>query len=133
MPVVLLMSQRAGSPQDAREWYRRSLRYLRVAADNIKSGYADVAAFYCQQAAEFALKALQIHHHGRFDRTHDLTRLAKDMSAPPRIMKIAATISPTYVAARYPDVKGSRITRRKAEGYLDDARRLVRWVRRQIV
>ena len=127
------MPRTGGHAQDAKEWYRRSRRYLRVAAANIETGYADVAAFYCQQAAEFALKALQVRLHGRFERTHDLTKLAKDVSAPPRIVRIAATISPTYVAARYPDVGGSRITRRKAEGYLDDARRLVRWVRRQIV
>lgn len=121
-----------GSPQDAKEWFRKARRYLRVAAANIESGYPDVAAFYCQQAAEFALKSLQVHAHGRFERTHDLTRLAKSLSSPARVMALAAAISPVYVAARYPDVGGSRITRRDAEEYLDAARRLVRWVRRQM-
>src|SRR3972149_5531077 len=105
------MPSRSGSPQDAKEWFRRARRYLRVASDNIESGYADVAAFYCQQSAEFALKALQVHLLGRFERTHDLTRLAKEVSSPPRILKLAAAISPVYVAARYPDVGGSLITR----------------------
>ena len=122
----------AGSRQDAKEWFRKARRYLRVAADNIESGYADVAAFYSQQAAEFALKALQVHTLGRFQRTHDLTLLAKTLSSPPRIVALAAAISPVYVAARYPDVGGSRITRRDADGYLDAARRLVRWVRREM-
>ena len=131
--LVPSVARHGGSPRDAKEWYRRSRRYLRVAAHILEAGFADVCAFYCQQASEFALKALQVHLHGRFDRTHDLTRLAKDVSAPPRIVKIAAAISPTYVAARYPDVGGSRITRRNAESYLDDAGRLVRWVRRQMV
>jgi len=36
-------------------------------------------------------------------------------------------------AARYPDVPGTKITRRRAEVYLDTARRIVRWVRRQMV
>ena len=37
-----------------------------------------------------------------------------------------------YVAARYPDVGGPKITRFRAEAYLDAARRIVRWVRRQM-
>jgi HEPN domain-containing protein len=114
------------------EWLRRARRYLRVAKSNLESGYPDVAGFYAQQGAEFALKALQIHRTGRFDRVHDLTKLARDLSAPPRIVKLCASVTPAYVAARYPDVRGARITRARAEAYIDAARRIVQWVRRQI-
>ena len=96
------------------------------------NGLADMAAFHAQQAAEFALKALEIQLLGRFTRTHDLTDLAKRVKAPPRIVKLCATLTPAYVAARYPDVRGTRITRRRAEAYIDAARRILTWVRRQI-
>ena len=76
------MAAQRGAPADAEEWYRRARRYLRVAVANLTAGYADVASFYAQQAGEFALKALQVFRFGRFDRTHDLTRLAKDVGAP---------------------------------------------------
>ncbi len=86
---------------------------------------------HAQQAAEFALKALQIDRRGRFNRIHDLTKLARDVSAPPRILKLAAKVTPAYVASRYPDV-GGRISKRSAESTVDAARRIVQWVQRQI-
>jgi len=98
----------------------------------LDSGFADMAAFHAQQGAEFALKALQIHLSRKFTRTHDLTELAKRVGAPPRIVKLCASLTPAYVAARYPDVRGARITRGRAQAYVDAARRIVRWVRRQI-
>ncbi len=114
------------------EWFRRARRNLRIAKANLEAGFPDAAAFYAQQGAEFALKALQMRRSGTFARIHDLTRLARDLSAPPRIVKLAALVTPAYVAARYPDV-GGKVSRRSAEATLDAARRIVRWVRRQLV
>jgi|SRR3990170_775157 len=115
------------------EWLRRGRRYLRVAQSVLDAGFADAASFYAQQAAEFALKALQLHRSGTVTKTHDLPRLAARVSAPTRIVNLATLVTYAYVAARYPDVPGTRITRRRAEAYLDAARRIVRWVRRQMV
>ena len=117
----------------ADEWFRRAKHNIRIAKDNLGLGHADAAAFYAQQGAEFALKALQIDLTGSFDRTHDLTLLAKSVSAPPRIIRLAALVTPAYTGARYPDVRTARITRRRGEMILDAARRIARWVRRQLV
>ena len=122
----------ASSPAGATEWFRRARRYLRVARAILDDGFADVSAFNAEQAAEFALKALQLQLTGSFSRTHDLALLAGAVSAPPRIVKPASLLSQVYVAARYPDVGGPRISRLRAEAYLDSARRIVRWVRRQL-
>ncbi len=122
----------AGVSPGADEWYRRARRHLRIARANLDAGFADAAAFYAQQAGEFALKALQIHIQGKFARIHDLTKLARDVSAPPRILRLTATVTPAYVASRYPDV-GGKISRRSAESTLEAARRIVQWVRRQMV
>jgi len=113
------------------EWLRMSRRNLRAAKSLLESGFPEMAAFHAQQAAELALKAFQIHKTGRFSFIHDLTHLAREVSAPPRIMKLAATVTPAYVGARYPDVCG-KITRKSAESTLESARRIVRWVRRQM-
>lgn len=121
-----------GATASAEEWQRRARRNARAAATMLGSGFPDMAAFHAQQAAEFALKALEIQLSGRFTRTHDLTDLAKRVKAPPRIINLCASLTPAYVAARYPDVRGTRITRRRAEAYIDAARRILRWVRRQI-
>ncbi len=114
------------------EWLRRARRYLRIARGNLDGGFADAASFFAQQAAEFALKALQLHQGQAITKTHDLPRLATLVSAPTRVVNLAALATYPYVAARYPDVGGPRITRRRAEAYLDAARRIVRWVRRQM-
>lgn len=115
------------------EWLRRARRYLRIGQSILDDGFPDAAAFYAQQAAEFALKALQLHLGGTVTKTHDLPRLAGLVSAPTRIVNLATLVTYAYVAARYPDVPGAKITRRRAETYLDAARRIVRWVRRQMI
>ncbi|MGQ0797381.1 MAG: HEPN domain-containing protein [Methanobacteriota archaeon] len=115
------------------EWLRRAGRYLRVAQSLLDDGFADAASFWAQQGAEFALKAPQHRQRGTITKTHDLPRLARLVSAPARIVNLGKLATYAYVAARYPDVGGPRITRRRAESYLDAARRIVRWVRRQMV
>jgi len=105
---------------------------LRIAKSLLEAGFGDGAAFYAQQGAEFALKALQIVRKGTFDRVHDLTKLARDLGAPARIMKLASDVTPLYTGSRYPDI-GRRISRRVAEATLEKARGIVRWVRRQMV
>lgn len=121
-----------GAGASAEVWLRRARRNARAAAAMLENGFPDMAAFHSQQAAEFGLKAVQIRLLGTFTRTHDLTDLAKRVRGPPRIVKLCALLTPAYVAARYPDVRGARITRRRAEAYIDASRRILRWVRRQI-
>ncbi len=125
------MVSKGSSSAGADEWLRRARRNLRIATSMLEAGFGDGAAFYAHQAAEFALKALQIFGTGTFDRVHDLTKLARDLGAPPRILRLAADVTPLYVGSRYPDV-GRRITRRLAQATLEKARGIVRWVRRQM-
>src|SRR2546428_6459268 len=98
----------------------------------LELGLADMAAFHAQQTAEFALKAFEVHSLGKFTKTHDLKELAQRVGAPTRIINLSAALTPAYVVARYPDVQGTRITKTRAESYVDAARRILRWVRRQI-
>jgi HEPN domain-containing protein len=88
--------------------------------------FPDLASFHAQQAAEFALKAVEVQQTGRFSRIHDLPNLAARVSAPPRVVRLASLLTPAYVSARYPDSAGPMITRKRAESYLDAARRIVR-------
>lgn len=127
-PLVSKVSSSAG----ADEWLRRGRRNLRIAKSLVEAGFGDGAAFYAHQGAEFALKALQIFRKGTFDRVHDLTKLARDLGAPARIVKLASDVTPLYTGSRYPDI-GRRITRQLAEATLEKARRIARWVRRQMV
>lgn len=115
----------------ADEWFRRARRNLRIAKSLVSAGFGDGAAFYAHQGAEFALKALQLFRTETFDRVHDLTKLARALRAPPRIMKLASEVTPLYTGSRYPDI-GRKITKRLAEVTLERSRRIVRWVRQQM-
>ena len=128
MGFRLVATPRAAS---ASEWMRRARRHLRIALVTLEEGFPEVAAFYAQQAAEFALKALQVKRKATFDRVHDLKHLARDLSAPPEIEKDAAQVSPAYVASRYPDA-GGQVTKSDAEITLKASRRIVAWVRRHL-
>src|SRR3990172_1379885 len=86
MPLGVVAS--AGVAASAEEWLRRARRNTRAARAILEDGFADMAAFHAQQAAEFALKALQIKLSGQFTRTHDLTDLANRVGAPPRVLKL---------------------------------------------
>ncbi len=125
------MSRGRFSRSGPEEWLIRSRQNIRAAETLLDSRLPNDAAFHAQQAAEMALKAYQLCLTGRFSHIHDLTILARKVSAPPRILKLAAAVTPAYVGARYPDV-GGKITRRSAEATLEAARRIVRRVRRQM-
>lgn len=83
---------------------KKARRDLEVAEYNLNGDMLDAAAFYSQQAAEKALKAIYISEFSKLLRTHDLVKLAKGVKAPTRIIGLAAKITPAYIATRYPDV-----------------------------
>ena len=51
------------------------------------------------------LKALQIKKLGKFEKTHDLVLLAKNVGAPPEIASLCELLTPFYTITRYPDVR----------------------------
>jgi Uncharacterized conserved protein related to C-terminal domain of eukaryotic chaperone, SACSIN len=78
---------------------------LEIAEFNLNGDVLEAAAFYSQQGAEKALKAIYISEFSKLLRTHDLVKLAKEVKAPTKIIELAAEITPAYVATRYPDVE----------------------------
>lgn len=61
--------------------------------------------FFAQQAAEKALKSLQIKKFGGFKKVHDLVLLAKYVGAPEEVIENSEKITPFYTITRYPDVE----------------------------
>ncbi|MEE9224125.1 MAG: HEPN domain-containing protein [Thermoplasmata archaeon] len=87
------------------KWWNHSRSDLETAEYNLKGEMLNAAAFYAQQAAEKALKALQIERLGRFDRTHDLLYLARSVDAPAEILRHCELIAPFYTVTRYPNAE----------------------------
>lgn len=70
--------------EEAKNWLKKAEEDLGTAEDCIKIKRFYAAAFYSQQAAEKALKALQIEKLSRFDKVHDLLTLADSIIIAPK-------------------------------------------------
>lgn len=117
--------------KEASRWWKHSLSDLETAEYNLKGGMLNAAAFYAQQAAEKALKAMQIDKLGRFERTHDLVYLAKSVEAPDEVIEQCELISPFYTVTRYPDVEVSFNTK-KVSSVVEATKEVVEWVRQTL-
>jgi HEPN domain-containing protein len=73
-----------------------------------QSGFAGIAAYHCQQAAEKSLKAVLAGQGERIVKTHDLNLLLDLVSGntaiPDRLLDSAVRLSPFSTAYRYPNV-----------------------------
>jgi len=112
---------------EVKNWFEKAKYDLKVAEYNLKGEMLDVAAFYSQQAAEKALKALHIARFGALWRVHDLVELARKLNAPPEVVELCAQVNPAYTATRYPDV-GDIYEREEVEAILDGSRKVVKWI-----
>lgn len=104
---------------------------LGTAEDCIKIKRFHAVAFYSQQAAEKALKALQIEKLSRFDRVHDLLTLAASIKAPTEIVNCCLKLNPYYTITRYPDVEET-IKEEAAKGLPKISRRVVEWAKQTL-
>lgn len=78
---------------ESKEWIRQAEEDLDAANYNFLGGRLKFASFLCQQAAEKALKAVQINVHGRFDKVHDLLTLAQSIDAPQGILESCLSLT----------------------------------------
>jgi len=89
--------------EEVKRWMAQAKEELDTAQINFEAEKYFSAAFWCQQAAEKALKALLIDKTNEFPKIHDLTKLARLNSAPKEIVELCAKLNPAYTASRYPD------------------------------
>lgn len=88
--------------KEAKSWLDKAEEDFSTAQDCLTSKHFDASAFHAQQAAEKALKALQIQTHGRFDKMHDLVSL-EAVNSPNDIIVLHHTD---------PILRGNKISRR---------------------
>ncbi len=85
------------------DWMGKAQKDMRTAQANFNIEEYEAAAFFCQQAIEKALKAMQIKKTGTFDKTHDLHFLGGKLGIPQSLLRICEEITDYYVETRYPD------------------------------
>ncbi|MFH1587125.1 MAG: HEPN domain-containing protein [Candidatus Diapherotrites archaeon] len=92
-------------------------------------------AFYCQQAAEKALKALYIFKQKKGTASHNLISIAKELHAPEKILAASKRLNPHYIQTRYPDVANAipkeAYDEEIAEELLEKAKEVFEWGEQQ--
>lgn len=93
--------------------------------------YAGV--FFCQQAAEKALKAAAIQKDHRNPKGHHLIQIANSISAPIDVMNAAAELNAEFLTTRNPDavdgVPAQMFDKESARVHLKAAQTILDWVK----
>lgn len=89
-------------------WRAAAETAFRSAHSQSDAGFFGWACFMCEQAAQFALKAL-LNSAGRGEKSHDLTKLWKELSnagidLAPELEDVLKRLARHYIMPRYPDV-----------------------------
>lgn len=124
----------------AADWLRQAERDLGFAETGSASGYHEGAAFYAQESAEKAVKALTQSLHGAV-RGHSITetlrQLPGSVEVPAALLHAAQELDKVYVTSRYPNgfASGTPSDYFNAESsgeLLGYARAILAWCRSQI-
>lgn len=121
--------------ESSRLW-EQSLHDLNTAQKLLSTGTYYASVFFSEQAAEKALKALDIEKRRRVEFTHDLIELAEALDAPREIVEAATELSPDYVITRYPDaanaVPAKLYTEESAKLHLSYGQKVIEWVKQEL-
>lgn len=114
------------------EWIGYAEKDLEVAKHSISGGYIEGGAFFLQQAAEKALKAVLIKEQKKLIKTHDLVELAKLVNAPKEIENFCNELYPAYMFTRYPDVQSKLDIINNIENTIKLAEKILEWTRKRL-
>lgn len=115
--------------KDAVEWIIMAEDNLATATILLQNERFKDAAYYSQQVAEKAFKAVQIAKLKRFDKIHDLQKLAVSVKAPKEISSYAKSLTRYYISARYPLVEEQAVDEQDAGKAVAEAEKVLEWAK----
>ncbi len=89
--------------EEVQNWFLQAKEDLSTAEANLQIGKYYAAAFFSQQAAEKALKAVAVAVLKQSIRSHSLVDLAGQVKLPETLYPNVAELNADYTVARYPD------------------------------
>ncbi|MCD6093025.1 MAG: HEPN domain-containing protein [Candidatus Aenigmarchaeota archaeon] len=111
-------------------WLRQAQHDIEVARYNLEGNMLDASAFYSQQAAEKALKSVYILKFRKLWKIHDLVKLAREINATSKIIKLCAKINPVYTAVRYPDIE--ELNKKDVKEIFNASKEVLAWVKKKL-
>ncbi len=123
--------------EESAGWWQQAVEDLHTAEmlANAERHYA--CAFFCQQAAEKALKALLIESLRQpVPPTHTLPTLGQALGVPSSLMSALRRLNLAYITTRYPDaangIPAQMYDEETSAVHLADARKVVAWIRERL-
>ncbi len=117
--------------EEANNWLEQADEDLSTAEANLQIRKYYACAFFCQQAAEKALKGLSIEKLKEVPRTHSLLELGAKLGFGKDEDLIE--LNPDYTVSRYPDaangIPARMYTSKKAEEKVEAAKRILKKVK----
>jgi len=90
--------------KEVQNWLQQAEDDFNGAKYNYQGGIFYIAAFFCQQAVEKALKSLFLHEkNGEVPQSHSLIYLATNTSLPKEHYTFLRDLTPKFIDTRYPD------------------------------
>lgn len=122
--------------KEVENWLKQSEADLRSAENSLNSKDFYVSAFLSQQAVEKCLKALMLKEKGELIKSHNISRLAKLLNLPYKLLIKISELEPVYQETRYPDVASKipaeEFEEKDAMEFLNIADEVVEWIRHKM-
>jgi HEPN domain-containing protein len=123
-----------GDIQGAFGLFAEASQDMATAGVELSLGRHFACADFCNQAAEKAAQSVSLLRFGRRSMyNHDLRALGELVGAPAEILDEMATLTPFHPEAFYADTPPEEadevISAEQASGYMQSARRILRWAR----
>jgi HEPN domain-containing protein len=118
-------------------WWEQAKRDLKIAEHNHASGDYEACVFFCEQAAQKALKALLMHTTEKpLPKIHNLVELGRLVGVDDEMSIFLGQLTPHYMIARYPDAAGA-VTTELYDGwmsrrFLKGTKEVVAWCRKRL-
>ena len=121
---------------EIKRWLDQSKEELDTAGISFSAEKWFAAAFWSQQAAEKALKALYLKEYKELMKVHDLVYLARKLNLPEEIINYCINLSRIYIETRYPDAGGKipakKFSKADARNIIKIASEIIKWVEKKL-
>ncbi|MCK5149825.1 HEPN domain-containing protein [Candidatus Pacearchaeota archaeon] len=122
--------------EEFKKWMKQAEADLDVAEYNLKGKLYYVCANYSQQVVEKALKALLIKKKKKLIKTHSITKMAKELNLPNKLIFKISELEPVHLESKYPDFSTKlpfeEYEEKDVIEFLNTAEEVLTWVKEKL-
>jgi len=122
--------------KEVENWWKQTLNDIDTAKALYKIKKYDYSSFWCQQAAEKALKTLLLKRGHNLIKTHDLVLLARKLNASEEVIQLCKDLTPVYIETRYPSLGEEgfkKFTEKETKEDIKKMERIIEWTKKNLL